>query len=148
MARPPRPSPASRVDMSPVVRRIASRVIRTVASPTARTASRRVHEWMRRLRGAPHEVHYFHQVDDPYSHLAAQALGPLCEAYEIELVPHLVGVEQGPNVPEPELLASLACRDAAGVAPHYGLAFPEKPASPGDEAARLAQRLLAMANHA
>jgi 2-hydroxychromene-2-carboxylate isomerase len=54
-----------------------------------------------------------------------------------------VGSERGPNLPEPELLASLACRDAAWVAPHYGLAFPEKPVTPGAAAVERAERVLA-----
>ncbi len=129
--------------MSPLLRRISSRVVRAVASPAARTLSRRGHELGRRLRRAPHRVHYFHQVDDPYSHLAAQTLAALGDAYAVELVPHLVGSERGPNLPEPELLASLACRDAAWVAPHYGLAFPEKPVTPGAAAVERAERVLA-----
>lgn len=81
----------------------------------------RMRELGRRLRGGRHQVHYFHQVADPYSHLAAQALGDLCERYEIELIPHVTAVETGPNLPEPELLTQLGVRDCALIAPHMGL---------------------------
>ena len=43
----------------------------------ARDFRRRLSEGLRKLTGRRHVVHYFHQVDDPYSHLAAQMLEPL-----------------------------------------------------------------------
>jgi len=138
-------SVASRSNPTALQRRVGSRIMRLLLSRPQRDASRGLRELSRRLRGAPHRVHYFHQVDDPYSHLAAQALGPLCERYEIELVPHVAATDTGPNLPEPELLANLARRDCAAVAPHYGLAFPPLGAPPPDESLRLAERLLVAA---
>ncbi|MEM7015230.1 MAG: vWA domain-containing protein, partial [Verrucomicrobiota bacterium] len=41
----------------------------------------------RKRRGEPHRIEYFHQVEDAYSHLAAQLLRPLLERYDVELVP-------------------------------------------------------------
>ncbi|MBO6657973.1 MAG: hypothetical protein JJ934_13815, partial [Pseudomonadales bacterium] len=41
-------------------------------------------------RGAP-VVHYFHQVDDPYSHLAAQKLFDLFQRYAVKFEYHLAG---------------------------------------------------------
>ena len=35
-------------------------------------------------------MEYFHQVEDGYSHLAAQVLLQLCQRYDIELICHLV----------------------------------------------------------
>ena len=58
--------------------------------------------------GTPHQVHYFHQVDDGYSHLAAQLLMPLLARYDIELHCHLVCADRKKNVPEPALLAHLS----------------------------------------
>ena len=37
-------------------------------------AKRAKAEKARQAARRPHEVHYFHQIDDPYSHLLAQAL--------------------------------------------------------------------------
>jgi 2-hydroxychromene-2-carboxylate isomerase len=82
------------------------------------------HELKRKLAGRPHRIHYFHQVEDAYSQLAAQALPELCARYDIELIPHLSLPEVGLNQPEPELLAALARRDCQAVAPYYGLEFP------------------------
>lgn len=110
-------------EMRPVERRVASQLTRVLLSPRRRALVAGLRELRRRVSAAPHRVRYFHQVDDPYSHLAAQALAPLCEGYGIELEPWLVRPETGANIPEPELLATLAQRDCATVAPHYGLEF-------------------------
>ena len=73
-------------------------------------------EGLRLAKREPHKLHYFHQMDDPYSYLAAQALKPLLETYRVELVPHLVGPPTDDNAPERELLKRWARRDAADVA--------------------------------
>lgn len=142
-----RPQPAkglaSRSDPSRWMRRIQSAVVRRMLSPAARDARRRRAEARRRRAGDPHRVEYFHQVDDPYSHLAVQTLAKLRAAYDVELVPRLAAPDAGPNAPEPELLAAWARRDAADVAPHYGLAFPGNAAAPPPDRVRLAERVLA-----
>ena len=130
-ANPPRP-----------LRWATSKVIRRIASASHAQARRAKVERARRRAGKPHVVEYFHQVDDGYSHLAAQLLKPLAESYDIELVCHLVPTRTGPNAPEPELLAKLSRNDAAAVAPHYGLRFPGTDAPP-PASMDLAQRLLA-----
>ena len=65
---------ASRNDMGRAARRLSSWAMRAAASPARRRALRRARELRRRVAGAPHRVHYFHQVDDAYAQLAAQAL--------------------------------------------------------------------------
>jgi 2-hydroxychromene-2-carboxylate isomerase len=141
---PPKPQNlASRYDLPWPVRRATSLVMRFAASPRRRDGLRWLRERRRRLSGAPHRIRYFHQVDDPYSHLAAQALEPLRARYEVEIVPVLVQAATGPNLPEPELLAALARRDAAAVAPHYALDFPPDAPMPAPELVRTGQRLLA-----
>ncbi len=133
---------ASRQDPSPMQRRVGSRVVSFLVSPGRRAAARRLQELRRRLSGAPHRVEVFHQADDPYSHLLSQVLGALERAYEIELVIHLVGRNEGANNPEPELLAAFARRDAAATAPHRGLHFRDPGHAPPPEAVQLAERLL------
>lgn len=83
--------------------------------------------------GLPHTLEYFHQIDDAYSHLAAQALRPLLARYDIQLVPHLVSGPAGANLPEPELLPALARYDAALIAPHYGLEYPVGAPAPAEQ---------------
>jgi len=53
-------------------------------------AKRAKAEKARLASGRPHQVYYFHQVDDPYSHLLAQALPRFLARYNIELKPHVV----------------------------------------------------------
>jgi 2-hydroxychromene-2-carboxylate isomerase len=110
-----------------------------------RDARRGIAEGRRRLTGRPHVVDYFHQADDPYSHLAAQVLGRLRERYDVAVAPHLVGPPSDDAAPERERLDAFARKDAADVAPYHGLDFPAGAARPSDDALDLAQRLLTAA---
>jgi 2-hydroxychromene-2-carboxylate isomerase len=80
-------------------------------------------EAKRRKSGAPHLVSYFHQVDDPYSHLLAQILPILVKNFDVELRSYLVDKPSAGAAPEYELLQAFARRDAAKLAKHYGLHF-------------------------
>ena len=80
-------------------------------------------ERARRARGEPHRVHYFHQVDDPYSALAAAALPALAARYDVEISPHVVGPPPDDAAPERERLVAYSRRDAALLARHLGLEF-------------------------
>ena len=111
-------------------------------------ARRRRVERARRKRGLPHIVEYFHQVDDGYSHLAAQLLGSLLARYDIELRCHLAPAASGGNAPEPELLRELSRFDSVMIASHYGLRFPSAEALPRAALVELASRILAATNDA
>ncbi len=87
-------------------------------------ARREKAEARRRRRGEPHVVEYFHQLDDPYSHLAAQVLATFAARYDIVVRPHLIRATGGASQPELEKLAVWARRDAGLIAPHLGLSFP------------------------
>ena len=88
--------------------------------------------------GKPHEVLYFHQVDDPYSALMAGRLAGLIEQYGVVLTPHLVLPPPGWAAPERQKLAVYARRDAAQVAPAYGLDYSDRaiPSAPEVERAQ------------
>ncbi|NNC54332.1 MAG: 2-hydroxychromene-2-carboxylate isomerase, partial [Pseudomonadales bacterium] len=118
------------IDPSPLLRWLSSKLLSHIASEKQLLKQRNKVERRRARAGAPHVVEYFHQLDDPYSHLAAQLLKPLLERYDIELKCYLVNGPTGGNAVEPELLASLARYDAEIIAPHYGLNFPTAKASP------------------
>jgi 2-hydroxychromene-2-carboxylate isomerase len=120
-------------------------VVEAFTSPRTRAAQRWLVEQRRRWRGGPHRVLYFHQVDDPYSQLAAQVLPELLARYRIELAPALVEPPSDAAAPERERLAAFARKDAADVAPGYGLAFPAHAAAPAPESVELATRMLAPA---
>lgn len=113
-----------------------------ITSRHMRDARRWLAEHRRLLRRQPHRIHYFHQTDDPYSHLAAQVLGTIAERYDVALEPHLVGPPPEAAAPEPGRLADFARKDAADVAAAYGLEFP-RCSAPAPELVDLPTRILA-----
>ena len=120
-----------------------SKVLSRIATAPAQAKRRAKAEAKRRKEGRRHRIEYFHQVEDGYSHLAAQLLGPLAERYDVELVCHLVRVPRDANLPEPGLLLPLSRYDSAKVAPHYGLSFPDGAGAPDAKQVDLAERILA-----
>jgi len=126
-----------------LARRITPSLVGALTGPRVRDARRWWSEQRRRRAGEPHRVHYFHQVDDPYGQLAAQVLPELLARYDVELVPHLVGPPSDAAAPERERLAAFSRRDAADVAPGYGLAFPASVEAPAPSAVALAATTLA-----
>lgn len=77
----------------------------------------------RQKQGHPPTVFYFHQVDDPYSHLAVQKLDQLRRRYDLVFQPYLV------SGPKPQYQGSRdhfqrwGLRDAVSVATDYGTEF-------------------------
>jgi 2-hydroxychromene-2-carboxylate isomerase len=124
------------------VRWLMSRVLTRRMAPESVASRRDTFERKRRAAGTPHRVEYFHQVEDGYSHLAAQLLRPLVDHYDVDLVCHVVRVEHDRNLPEPDLLLPLSRVDSAAVAPHYGLRFPSGAAAPQRDLVELAERIL------
>jgi len=110
--------------MSSPIRRIAPPLIEFIVGEDVRLGVRRLRELGRRLRREPHRLFYFHQVDDPYSHLVAQILPRLLDRYDVVLEPRLVGPPPEDAAPERALLEAYARKDAADIAPGYGLDFP------------------------
>ena len=58
-------------------------------------------EKKRQEENRPHEVLYFHKVDDPYSHLTIQYIEKLKSSFDIILTPVLVGEEDPKSIHEP-----------------------------------------------
>jgi 2-hydroxychromene-2-carboxylate isomerase len=90
-------------------------------------------------------VHYFHQVDDPYSHLAAQLCGPLAARYRVDLVPWLVPPPDDQATPERARLRAYALRDAGTLARRFRLDYPQHPQFPNPERVAGTQAVLAAA---
>ena len=134
---------AATMDPSSFRRWLTSKFMTHRTSARSTEKRRAKAERARKKSGATHRVEYFHQVEDGYSHLAAQLLRPLLEHYDVELVCHLVTVENDANLPEPDLLLPLSRFDASCVAPHYGLAFPEGRAAPDPALVARAEQILA-----
>jgi len=126
-----------------LARRLSPLLTSVLTSPRTRNLRRGMAERRRRLSRQPHRVFYFHQLDDPYSHLAAQVLTPFIERYEVELVPMLVGPPPEAAAPERERLVNYSREDAAGIAPDYGLEFRDPGEQPENALLSLAGRILA-----
>ena len=122
---------------------LTSKVMTRLSQPRSVQDRHAKAERARSKAGAQHEVHYFHQVDDGYSQLAAQLLMPLLARYNIELRCHLVCADRKKNVPEPTLLARLSRYESQLVAPGYGLVFPDHPHEPDAHHVSLATCILA-----
>lgn len=133
---------------NPFARWLTSQVVRHVCNPQRLQKQRAKQERARVKSGSRHVVDYFHQVDDGYSHLAAQVLLQLSQRYDIELNCHLVSGPRGNNAPEPELLIQLARYDAFHVAPGYGLQFPQASQAPDPSQLALATSVLAAQDNA
>lgn len=138
------PNSVLMVDPPRILRWLMSKIMGRVASTKQISKKRRGFEAQRVLEKRGHEVEYFHQLDDPYSHLMAQVLAQLAERYDINVLPRLIRATGGKHQPESKKLAAWARRDAALIAPHYGLSFPSDAAViPPFEALQVAARTLA-----
>jgi 2-hydroxychromene-2-carboxylate isomerase len=103
---------------------IRSTTTAALTSHAVRDTRRAIFGVRRKIAGARPTVHYFHQPDDPYSHLAAQLLQPLVSRYDIVLRPWLVPPPDDAAAPERDRLESYALRDAARLSRRYRLQFP------------------------
>lgn len=124
---------------------ISRSATRLITSPGLRSASRRLHAGARRLRGRPPTVDYFHQVDDPYSHLAAQTLAALRDRYRVDLRCHLVPAPDDGAAPERARLEAWSRRDAQDLARRLNLDWPAEPVVPGPATVERANEVLAAA---
>lgn len=100
----------------------------------------------RRVLQRPREVHFFHQVDDPHSHLMVQGLGRLLRAFpELSFVPHVVPEPAADVDPDPELRVAYLRRDAALLSRHVDVELPahELVTPPADRVRRVNAVLLA-----
>jgi 2-hydroxychromene-2-carboxylate isomerase len=95
-----------------------------LTSRTFRNLRRMLQALKRKLGGGVPTVHYFHQPDDPYSHVAAQTLQAFAQRYRVKLVPWIVSPPDDAAAPEREKLKHYALRDAARLAAEYGFEFP------------------------
>ena len=113
------------VDPPRFIRWVLRRKCENATNPDKRAAQRAAAEAKRVKDGAAHVVEYFHQLDDPYSHLAAQILAKFAAQYDIIIKPHIINATGGRHQPRLPELAAWARRDAQQIAPYYGLRFPQ-----------------------
>ena len=96
----------------------------------------------RQASGQPHRVLYFHQVDDPYSALAATCLERFAQRYDVTLTAHLVGPPADAAAPAREQLIAYSRRDTQRLARRHGLHFQDAGAQPDPAAAALTSAML------
>ena len=122
---------------------IASNIAALWTSEKRLLAERRRAETQRRKRREPHGIDYFHQIDDPYSHLAAQGLLQLQAWYEVKVRVHLVPPPADWAAPERALLQAYARLDAARLSEKSALPFVDPGVQPAFSRAEAAAAELA-----
>ena len=122
---------------------IVSNVAKRMTSEKRLLKRRAAAEKKRKRAGDPHTVSYFHQVDDPYSHLVVQVLGELQSRYDIVIEPYLVLPPPDNAAPDRERLIAHARIDAERLAAKAGLTFRNPGAQPSDSQVTAASRRLA-----
>ena len=122
--------------------RFRSRMMRLMASENELRKKRRRGRLKRRIRRELQSVHYFHQVDDPYSHLVAQKLELLQQNYQLPFTMHLVSRPEDPFLGDAARFGDWAVRDAESIAADYGTEFKAR-VIPDSSAIKVANNRLA-----
>ncbi|MEC8177095.1 MAG: DsbA family protein [Pseudomonadota bacterium] len=122
--------------------RLRSFISSTFTGRRLQNIKRGLHEMKRRVSGRSHQVVYFHQIDDPYSHLLAQALAKVQSSYDIDLELRIVPAPADDAAPERAALEDYSRRDAAAIAPFYDLKFDNPGIQPTVDICQLAERAL------
>lgn len=124
-----------------IARNVMPRVFLNWSDPDVLFRKRVEKEEVRQKEGRPHEVFYFHELSDPYSHITAQLIRNFKAEYAVDLVPLVVGEPPSKTVHEPSMYRKYCLTDAIRIAPFYGLEFPINQL-PNDKIISLAQRIL------
>ena len=124
-----------------ISRYLMPRVFLKWSDPDIVLRKREEQEKIRKKEGRPHEVFYFHELLDPYSHITAQLINKFTSEYSVELVPMVVNEPPSKTVHEPSLYRKYCLTDATRIAPFYGVEFPSDKL-PNAQVVSLAQRIL------
>ncbi|MCS5549573.1 MAG: hypothetical protein NZ766_03995, partial [SAR86 cluster bacterium] len=124
-----------------ISRYVMPRVLLKWSDPDIVLRKREEQEKIRKKEGRPHEVFYFHELLDPYSHITAQLINKFRSEYSIELVPLVVNEPPSKTVHEPSMYRNYCLTDAIRIAPFYGVEFPSDKL-PNAQVVSLAQRIL------
>ncbi len=104
--------------------------------------ARQWHRFRRAVTRGPRVVTFYHQVDDPYSHLLVQALRPVVARCDIRLRPVLVPPPAADADPEPDKRLAFALRDAAELSEHLTVDFPRGASAPPADRVRRVNAVL------
>ena len=111
---------------------IKSWVMNFMASDTKRSLMRGKAFWQERIAGEPTHVKYFHQVDDPYSHLVVHHLDKLMSDYDLPFEVNLVSAPSVLFQGDASRFAQWALDDASQIAEFYSVTFPEDAKLPSE----------------
>ena len=84
-------------------------------------------EKKRAAQGRPHTLHFFHQIDDPYSQLLDCVLPQLQSRFDVCIERHITSPPEDSAVPERELLKAYSQTDAQRLAEHFNIDWTFKP---------------------
>ena len=124
-----------------ISRYVMPRVFLNWSDPNIVLRKREEKEEIRKKEGRPHEVFYFHELLDPYSHITAQLINKFKAEYSVEFVPLVVNEPPSKTVHEPSMYRKYCLTDAIRIAPFYGVEFPNDKL-PNEKVVSLAQRIL------
>jgi len=124
-----------------ISRYLMPRVFLNWSDPDIVLKKREEKEKIRKKEDRPHEVFYFHELLDPYSHITAQLINKFRAEYSVELVPMVVNEPPSKTVHEPSMYRKYCLTDAIRIAPFYGVEFP-RDKLPNEKVVSLAQRIL------
>jgi 2-hydroxychromene-2-carboxylate isomerase len=109
----------------------------------ARLNSRRfVSEVSRRITRKPHELLYFHRIDDPYCQLMVQILPEFSRRFGVKIIPKVVEKLPADMYPDPARFEAYSILDASRLARLYGTGFPYSATVPDRLAVGMAHRYL------
>jgi 2-hydroxychromene-2-carboxylate isomerase len=97
----------------------------------------------REKQGEAPTVHYFHQVNDPYSHLAVQKLDQLKARYALKFQPCLVAKPEAAYQGSAAHFDQWALRDAQSIAADYDTVFSPTIEAPPTNTVKIANQVLA-----
>lgn len=123
--------------------KVQTRKVKQVTDVARIEQAREQAEALRIKRDVPHRVEYFHQIDDPHSHLAAQCLSALQLRYNISLTVYLVTSKSNG---QPRTPPDFEKRDSLLVAPYYDLEFAPVEEAPEADLVELAMSIAVAAD--
>ena len=113
-----------------------------ITSENLHHKKRQFFELKRAILGRAHDIHFFYQADDPYSHLVSQILKDLNRSYDVNIHIHIVDKPKDNVVPMRKSLERFAINDASLIAPYHNLEFRESFQIPEKSDLLIAQKML------
>ncbi|MEZ4326750.1 MAG: DsbA family protein [Polyangiales bacterium] len=101
-------------------------------------ARQKVIDLVTKLRPGQPRLEFYWRADDAYSHVMAQLVARLVEAYALDLEVVVVPAAAAEVDPEPQLRAAHAVRDAQALASFYDLSFSARSVTPRPDRVRRA----------